>query len=322
MRKITKKADFNFVWLFAIVAGSAILLLAIYGAIRFGTTTSRIQSTELAKAISVVTDSMQTGFAGGRKSVINLPKETILQTDCVADSSFGYNTITALIKERPNKDFERFGERIRVDGKYLFVSNESGKNFYVFSVPFEMAFKVADMVIIDSREYCFIGLDDDSDIRNTLSIIGDKAIFGINNCTDDSIRVCFGPSENCDITVSSNDRFETGSVSNILGQQVDYVGNLIYPAIFSEENLYECNVKRLMYRQYVLSNLYLNKIGLMSGGMRNCGDSLSGELGSLISLSDSLSGNMDYNSLKSLYNSAKNLKEDEYRRVSCRLWSQ
>ena len=60
-----KRGQFNFVWLFAIVAGGAILFLAVYGALRFGETAEFQSATEVAKSIAIITDPLQAGFAEG-----------------------------------------------------------------------------------------------------------------------------------------------------------------------------------------------------------------------------------------------------------------
>jgi hypothetical protein len=327
MRRITKKGDFNFVWLFAIIAGTAIILLAIYGAVKFGTTTSKVQSTELARLVTIVTDPMQAGFASVRKSTIKLPRETVFEVECVRDSLFGYNTLSALIRERSNKDFEVVGVPIRTNNKYLFISDKPGKEFYVFSMPISFAFRIADVVIMDSQEYCFIGLDDPNfdEIRNGLRTLGEKALFGVMNCTDDSIRVCFGTGGNCDVVVRSgctnpsfcDNEFEAGIVEKG-GNSLEYVGNLLYPAIFSERESYLCNVQRLLYRQSVLTNIYVDKSSYMSA--RNCDSGLVNELRILGQDSFRISSNMISGDLKEIYFDAKSIKDREGR-AQCGLWT-
>jgi hypothetical protein len=327
MRKITKKGDFNFVWLFAIIAGTAILLLAIYGAVKFGTTTSKVQSTELARLVTIATDPMQAGFAAVGKSTIKLPKETVFEVECVQDSHFGYNTLSALIRERPNRDFEVSGIPIRTNNKYLFVSDKPGKEFYVFSMPISFAFRIADVVIMDSQEYCFIGLDDSNleGIKNGLKTLGEKALFGAMNCTEDSVRVCFGIGSNCDVIVRPGctnpsfceNEFEIGVVEKE-GNSLEYVGNLLYPAIFSERESYLCNVKRLLYRQSVLTNIYIDKSSHMSS--RDCNSGLVNELRVLYDDSFRMSSNLISGDLKEIYIKGKSIKDRE-RGAQCGLWT-
>ncbi len=324
MVSIGKKGEFGFVWLFAVVAGTAILIFAIYGAVKYGKTEAVTQDTEIAKALSVVTDSMQAGFASGRASTIRFKKDTLIENYCF-EGNFGTNEISVMTQERPNEDFESFGTPIEVKNKYLFVSDVPGKDFFIFSVPIEFSFKIADAIIIDSQEYCFLGLEEGENIERTLSILGKKAKFGLENCTDDSIRVCFGGFGECDIIVHPecnnpsvcDSEYDVGMVERD-GFSVGYVGNLLYPAIFSEKESYLCNVKRLMYRQSVLAGIYSQKINLMSS--RNCNVDLINEISSLEEKSFSLSNNLDDYELGTLYFESVYLKDKE-RRGQCSLWS-
>jgi len=326
MNRKNKRGDFNFVWLFAVIAGTAILILAITGAIRYGKTISITQDTEMAKALSVVTDSMQAGFAAGRKSTINFKKETIIDNQCF-DGSFGRNDISILTMERANKDFEIGGVPIRVLNKYLFVSDVPAKYFYVFSVPISFAFKIADAIIIDSQEYCFIGLEE-GEVYRTLEVIGEKAKFGLLNCTEDSVKVCFGYGrcnlQEGDINVISDCSgsiceydFEIGRVER-KGESVNYVGNLLYPAIFSSRENYLCNVKRLLYRQYVLSGMYIEKTELMN--YRGCNNVLGEDLETLRNFSFDLSQNLPMTDLTEMYIQAKSIERGE-EVGQCKLWS-
>ncbi|MCS6954770.1 MAG: hypothetical protein NZM44_00220, partial [Candidatus Calescibacterium sp.] len=65
-----KKAEFNFVWIFAILAGIAIMILMIYGAIKTGTTIIYFQDTDLTKQIISHLDPFQAGFAASAKGEI------------------------------------------------------------------------------------------------------------------------------------------------------------------------------------------------------------------------------------------------------------
>ena len=319
-----KRGDLNFVWLFAVIAGSVILLLAIFGAVRFGQTGVTQQDTEIARTLALVTEPMQAGFTSGRRSMITFARPVLIENSCFEDS-FGRNELLVRVQERSNQEFESTSEPIRVENKYLFISDEPSREFYVFSVPIDFAFRIADVVIMDSQEYCFIGLDDETqEIKSTFAVLGDYAKFGSSNCTDSSISVCFGTG-GCDINVrgTCNDpqfcdnEFETGRVERA-GFSLDYVGNFLYPAIFSEPMSYSCNLRRIMYRQSVLSELYLRKTDRMS--VRGCSTNIASELRSLKSTSFELSRNLDFSALQQIYLGTKSLKELE-NRGQCRVWS-
>jgi hypothetical protein len=318
-----KKGDFNFVWLFAVIAGTAILLLAIIGAVRYGKTTSVTQDTEIAKTLSVITDSMQAGFASGRSSTIRFSKNTLFENNCYT-GNFGYNEISVMTQERPSREFESFGVPIKVLNKYLFISENSGKTFFVFSVPINFAFKLADAIIIDSQEYCFIGLENQETIAKTLSVLGTYAKFGLSNCTENSIKVCFDNPSNCDIFIRPRcnnlyceSEYDIGLVERD-GYTLNYVGNLLYPAIFSSEESYSCNFKRLMYRQSILSNLYSQKGYFMSS--RGCNTDLASDLEILEHQSFDLSTLDTLEDLNEVYLNSLYIKDRE-NRGQCKLWS-
>ena len=73
----------------------------------------------------------------------------------------------------------------------------------------------------------------------------DNIIFTDNEC--DGKSVCFG-SGNCDINIQGycddfncESEYDYGKINNRI-----YAGNLLYAGIFSSEENYECNVKRIM----------------------------------------------------------------------------
>jgi hypothetical protein len=57
------RGEFNFVLLFAIFAGVAILILAIYGASQFASTGRFQTSTLVAKQLDILKDTFKSGFA-------------------------------------------------------------------------------------------------------------------------------------------------------------------------------------------------------------------------------------------------------------------
>lgn len=314
-----KRADFNFVWLFAIIAGTAILVLMIYAAVRFGKTTTTYQDTDLAKQVVSYLDPFQAGPTAASKGTINSKREIVFESSCDS-TNFGYQTLVAKQIRDLNEDFNIFGTEIKIKNKYVYFSKRPSKDFYVFSVPISFAFRVADALIVGSEEFCFLeGYEKIPNFKSIISTIGKKAIFDENNCTGDSIRVCFDYGTNCDIQVigDCNDdwcdyEFEAGRVIKE-GESLEYAGNFLYPALFADKETYDCNLMRLFYKNGVLSLIYAQKSDKMSS--RNCPNNLAEDL----SLFSQLSFNQNTN-LKELYSKGKFLKESE-RYSSCYLWS-
>ncbi|HLD55148.1 MAG TPA: hypothetical protein VJB35_02700, partial [Candidatus Nanoarchaeia archaeon] len=128
-----------------------------------------------------------------------------------------------------------------------------GKKFYLFSKPFDMPFKIADLIFITSvnDEYCFVNPPEE--ISDELLALNQGNLL-VNNCSDKSIRVCFGGG-NCDVFVNYNLNYVTKG-----SQKFYFEGDaLMYAAVFSDKDVYECQLKRLMQRGEQLSLLYKNK---------------------------------------------------------------
>ena len=60
------------------------------------------------------------------------------------------------------------------------------------------------------------------------------------------------------------------------GTKMNFVGNLMYAAIFSDNYVYDCNVKRLMYRTGKITEVLAGKADLMNS--RGCNTNLWAEL--------------------------------------------
>jgi hypothetical protein len=89
---------------------------------------------------------------------------------------------------------------------------------------------------------------------------------------------------------------------------------LMYAAIFSEKDIYECQIKRLMKRVENLALLYNDKAGLIS--QKECNSNLESELSTLNSLTRNLENSNNLNSINFLVEDI-NKKNDL---TECRLW--
>ncbi len=278
MKRAHKRGQFSFVWIFAILAGGAILALAIWGAVRTGDTLRYSSDTTSAKSISILTDPMQAGFADGAFGKIVFQRETKLNNICFA-GGFGKDGLSIATKSDVGKKWNLPGGVISVHNKYIFSKEQNiGKEYYVFSKPFNFPYKVSDLIFLMSGKYCFINTP--SSIHDEISGLGVKNIvFG--NCSSDDERVCFGGGADCDTIVygscsgDCNSIYDEGVVSKKNGD-MKYVGNLMWAAIFSDKDVYDCNVKRLLFRTKKIAEIYSQKANLMNA--RNCGTNLGGDL--------------------------------------------
>jgi hypothetical protein len=310
-----KLAQFDFVWIFAILAGGAILALAIWGALQTGDTLRFKGDTEAAKSISVLTDPMQAGFADASFGKIVFRQETRLNNICLT-GDFGKNDISVATRDGVGKDWNLAGGRVSVHNKYIFSKERNeGFEFGVFSKSFEFPYEVSDLIFLMDGDYCF--LEAPQNIIDEISGLGIENIF-FDNCSSGDERVCFGGGEKCDSIVygscsgNCDSIFDEGVVSKG-GGEMEYVGSLIYGAIFSDPAVYECNVFRLMYRTANIAKILEGKNNLMDA--RNCESNLRGDLiawGSML-------GNSSSEDLISLKNFADDL-DNKNNGELCRLW--
>ena len=119
-----KKAQFNFVWLFAIIAGGAILVLAIYGATKVGDIQRFQTDTEVAKSLAIITDPLQVGFAESSFGKISFRQETRINNICV-DGNFGRHKISATTRSNIGEEWNPPGAQVPIHNKYIFSSGRS-----------------------------------------------------------------------------------------------------------------------------------------------------------------------------------------------------
>jgi hypothetical protein len=311
-----KTGQFNFNWLFALIVGAAILILAVYGATQIGKTQRFEIDTEIAKKISILTDPLQAGFADARASSIEFKQETRINNICYFDE-FGKNDISVSTRSRMGDEWQEAGGATSIHNKYIFSSpSQTGEDYYVFSKGFEFPFEISDLIFLNSGEYCFISPP--TRIENEILNLNIDYIE-IDNCTEDSLRVCFPSGSDCDISVygtcmtGCGDMYEEGYVLNN-GERLNYVGSLMYGAIFSRKSIYDCNVQRLLFRAGKISEVFVQKSELMNA--RGCNTNLQADLnvfGGMLSGSSS-------EDLISLNQFAKQLDLKENNGGLCGLW--
>jgi len=290
MLQSNKKGDFDFEWLFAIVAGAIILMLAIYGVSKIGDAQRYTTDSGVAKQLTILTDPLQAGFADGSYGKVIFNQESRINNKC-DNVGFGTNSISISTRSSVGEEWKRPGAATST-AKYIFSSNlQQGKEFYVFSKSFNMPFKVADLLFVNSKKYCFVTSSETSAIENELNGLnmGNIEVGSRNNCSDDSIKVCFN--SRCNISIygncdssGCNSVFDEGYVEKD-GKRFNYVGSLMYAAIFSDYDIYNCNVKRLIYRTANIAKVYAKKADLMNS--RDCNTNLQSDMEFLASVINS-----------------------------------
>jgi len=300
------RGQFNFVWMFAIIVGGSILFFAIYGAMNWGDLIRYRGESEVAKSISILVDPLQAGFADGSFGKIIFGDETKIRNLCF-EEGFGRNEISVSTKSDIGESWGDGGIATSIKSKYIFSREENiGTEFFVFSKSFDFPYEVSDMLFLTSEKYCFF--DAPEDVKEDVSFLRIANIEIDENCTfEDAVKVCFSSGGDCDVRVYGD--LESGSVDKD-GDEMNYVGNLLYAAIFSEKEIYECNIQRLLFRTGEIAGVFAEKVDYMDA--RGCNSNLKSDL---LQFKEAVSGGIS----ASVINSAEQL-DRRNRRELCGVW--
>jgi hypothetical protein len=306
-----KAIEMNFAMIFSIVAGSAILFLAIYFAIGFADTGEKGTNAKIAAKVSILIDPLETNIGETRSTPILFSSKARIYNDrCDKEGSFGKQTIGVASSMFGDKWSEPTYGKPQYN-KYIFSNRiEEGKKFYVFVKSLDMPFKVSDIIIFISQDYCFISAPDD--LRDELEDLGiEKFQFTDkkSNCSQDSKKVCFSSSSGCDISVYGEYNLKVGYVSKE-EKKLNYAGPLLYAAIFSSPEIYDCNVERLKKRLINLCYVYKDEIRILE--KNGCNSELSSHLDELINIASN-------SNLADLQEKAEQMEKIN-NAAQCRLW--
>jgi len=294
--------EMGFNVMFAIFAGIVILGLAVYGATKIINTGEKAIYTETSAKIISLLDPLETGLASGKSEQIKFKKETRIFFECNAldNPPFGKQTI-AFSEQTFGDKFGEQGGAVPVYNKYVFSQDIiQGSSLNIFSKEFSMPFKIADLIVINTENYCFYQVP--NEIKKDIENLGIKNIQfsdNLQNCT--GVIVCFGvQSSECNVKVfgSCEDSFgsiceseyDYGRVSKGL-DDIYYIDSLLYAAIFSSPEIYDCNLKRLMNKLNELGLVYIDKIKIIQ--RKGCGSDIEIELRALMDSAKALSSSRE-----------------------------
>ena len=315
---INKKAiEMSFVWIFAIVIGAMIVILALYMAFQLVKQQTFQVNTVSAKGFVNMMDPLQTTVEQGKIEPVKMNTFTKVFVECVDDSDYGKSRVglsqqTAFVKE------QKPGAFVGIENNYIFAEDEiEGKSFNFITVPFQMPFKTADIIMVYFGSYCFVNPVDS--IKSDLRALGISNSSGleikgsVKQCSEGTKIICFGQSSGCDANVVCSGNCEQGYVKKDkkdlyfiggLNSWGDSVNSMVYGAIFGSPENYECNQKRVMKRLQALSSLYAQKARFVSG--RGCNTGLASDLDIL----GDLAGNFkDARDLSGIYEKAKEINQ-------------
>jgi hypothetical protein len=310
-----KGLEFSFGWLFAIVVGAAIIFLAVYAAIKFIGSEQTVQETQAAKQLETILTPIETGYEAGKSSPpIVFPGVTRVYNNCSSEGNFGEQSIR--VSTLFGNKWQEQGLPIVSYNKYIFSPDlMQSKEMYVLSKQFEMPFKVANILIIWSDKYCFENPTPEIENEITdLNLNNINITDDITKCDKNSKKVCFvSQLDECDVFVNTN----ANSVTKRGSPPVYYEGSLIYGAIFSEPEVYECQLKRLMKRTSELALLYNDKSGIVAGESGGCSSGLQGDLKTLASESGQLNSSVELRGINIL---SEELGREQELMTKCKLW--
>ena len=204
------------------------------------------------------------------------------------------------------------GVNIPIENRYVFSGHEvEGKKFYFFIVPFDFPFKTADIIILLAVDdsYCFV--DAPSEVARDIRGLNIDGLRLDGNCLPDSKKICFNGNSGCYANVDYSDGEGVVRKGN---KQLGFYGNLIYGAIFSDNIVYECQVKRLMKRVNVLSKIYRDKSTIISA--RVCNTNIEGDLLRLESDTKGLTNSLQLDQFSYVYD----INEKNGDNTDCKLW--
>ena len=309
MKKKGGYLQISFAWIFAILVGAFILSLAIYAAVKIINLGETEIDAKIGKEIGILLNPLETSFESAKTTSLGFPVETRVYNKCNNNGYFGRQIIQVSQKS--------FGKWTKTDfdvgfsNKYLFSESPAeGKKFYLFSKPFNFPYKIADLIYIISsqKQYCF--MDAPEEIKNEILSINQKNLLA-ENCSDSSVKICFYGSSDCEINVNYDAEYVEKK-----GEIVYFKGDtLMYAAIFSDKNLYECHLKRLMKRTGQLASLYKDKAIFISRA--GCHSNLNVDLIALINSADNLESS---ESLEQINHIVEDIKEKNDDSGECKLW--
>jgi hypothetical protein len=289
MRKVVRKSilkknilksqrgalDISFGLIFAILAGIFILALAIFAATKLKGIETFTKEGETSMTIGILTNPLESSFESAKRVVIISPARMRIYNSCETDETFGNQVI-----ETSQLTYGTWAEpelKNKLQNRYMFSENPvESKKFYIFSEPFELPFKIGDLMYITSSEKAYCFMDASNEVEKDLKAINQANIFlDYEGCPEGSIKICFLNSPDCDIKVNYN----SGSGYVIKdSKRMYFEGNaLMYAAILSDQKEYECQVKRLINRTIILNEIYLHKNNRMSGDL-SCGTEINNNL--------------------------------------------
>jgi hypothetical protein len=298
IKRGNKKAyEFSFAWVFTVFIGAAVLFFAIYAATQLVDTKRAEEEAKTGKTIGILLTPVETNLEEARSSTIKVREETRIFNECGSfpDSSnnyFGSQRISASVRSRIAEEWNALpGAENTFHNKYLFSDGatppdlidenihfiQGDNEFYVFSKPLNLPFKIGDLIMLwsDQQHYCFVNphftiIEDIEDLGledKNIEVITSNDPTDCTTYSEEEIKkVCFDipPYTGCYIKVDTINQVvyhgSSSSVNYVLSSDSFDRFPLLYAAIFSDPEIYKCQIERLGKRAEKLGDLHNLKL--------------------------------------------------------------
>jgi len=311
MKKITKKG-MQFSWIFAVIVGAIILFLAFYFIGSQLSTSKLEEKTVETNSLEILFNPFSYLGAMGAVTAkpIEIPQESFLMFECesVSSNGLGSDIITLSSLNLQDQGLPKY-----IYDKYIFAEDFEAKKtdgkypkLQTLSKPFLMPWRVADLIFVypNSKKYCFTG-NIPSRLQEELEFL-EITNLRLDSCEPEDIEVCFGSSRG-DINVESySGDFMIGSVRKN-SDELFFAGEnyaLMLAAIFSSEEVYNCNLKRLAARIDLEIDIFNKKKQALSE--KGCSSFVNFER--LRQAATDLRMRINQDSIREFYNAAESVK--------------
>ncbi len=324
-----KAISIPFEWIFAMIIGAIIIFLAIYVATKGFDTGNKYVNTQVISRLEGFLSPYETGIGSGQTGEIHFTASSVVyfnKCEAQPNSRYPFGRQFMSFTQEMFDRYQKGSEPVELISKYVFANESTeGKDFYITSIPFFMGYKVSDVIIIYTDKYCFIEAPNEIQ-EMMIENLKMKNIYFSDTMNCSGIKVCFFDSSNnnCDIKVipESSEDYSSGRIEKYNKKTKRYtssyyIGNLIYAGIFSSENLYECNVRRLMLKFIELGRVYLEKIRIIE--MNSCSSNIGGKLNPLMQAAGDISSSLALLSFTDQINDI--IKINDAATEGCRLFS-
>src|SRR5271157_2210260 len=149
--------DISFAGLFAIIAGTIIVILAIFVATKVINLGQQEVGASSQAELGALLNPLETGYENGEVTTLSFPADSRIYNQCSSIGIFGEQIISVSQQNFGQWPVPTSGTAFQ--DKYIFSDNVSeGQNFILFSKPFDFPFKIADLIYLtpSSENYCFV----------------------------------------------------------------------------------------------------------------------------------------------------------------------